>query len=261
MIVLILFTGFLYYSYHLKNRGVKNFWERTVLDVASPAIQTADSLIESVYQTVSTYLYLVEAEKENQTLRKQVAELSGQEAKYQELSLENERLRKLLHFQKEIEDAFVSAQVVGEDASGWFRTVLINKGELDGIKEGMPVVVADGVVGRIIRTGQTVSRIMLLPDPSSSIAVLIQRTRVRSICQGQGDSLSLEFASNDADIEVGDRLISSGMGGLFPKGVTVGRIVSAAKPETGFFQTIEVEPAVDYSRLEEVIVLLRELDE
>jgi rod shape-determining protein MreC len=136
--------------------------------------------------------------------------------------------------------------------------VVIDKGSVDGVMEGMPVVVAEGVVGRVIRSAPHDSRVLLLTDASSAVASLVQRNRTRGVVRGQGDILTLDFALRQKDIEVGDRIVTSGTGGVFPKGLVIGEVTRTAREQYGLFQTVTVSSAVDFARLEEVLVLVKE---
>jgi rod shape-determining protein MreC len=150
----------------------------------------------------------------------------------------------------------VAASVIGEDNAPWFRTVVIDRGEVDGLKEGMPVVTASGVVGQLVKVSMSSSRVLLLTDHASAIAAMVQRSRARGVVKGKGGNLcSLEFAVRDEDVKVGDMVTTSGIGRTFPKGLPIGEITMVRKGEYGMFQIIEIRPAVNISRLEEVLVL------
>jgi rod shape-determining protein MreC len=188
-------------------------------------------------------------DEENRRLR---AELAGRE----ELRLENERLRRLLGFAEATTVRTLAARVIAEDASSWFRTIEIDRGLADGVAEGMPVANAAGLVGRVVRCTPHASRVLLITDASSAVAVLVQDQRIRGVCRGQGGGLALDYASVEETIQVGDGVVTSGMGGVFPKGLVVGYVRSVNLEQFGLFQTVEVEPAVDFSHLEEVLVLI-----
>ena len=167
-------------------------------------------------------------------------------------------MRKLLDFKEEVQLSTLPAQVISEDASSWFRTVVVDKGYEDGVAEGMPVVVAEGVVGRTIRVAKHQSTVLLITDASSAVASLVQNNRTRGVCRGEGTQLTLDFALRLAEIAVGDRIVTSGTGGVFPKGLVIGSVSQVSKGDYGLFQSVTVSPSVDFSRLEEVLVLLRE---
>ena len=149
----------------------------------------------------------------------------------------------------------VAARVIGVDATSWFRSITIDRGSSEQIREGMAVVSAYGVVGRIVTCTPHSSRVLLVVDASSKLSTLIERTRARAICRGDGDSMSLDYLPLTDDVQVGDLLVTSGLGGGFPKGLIVGAVTRVDKRGYDMFQTVKVEPAVDFEHLEEVLVI------
>jgi len=200
----------------------------------------------------------VDARQRNIELERENLELRSLLRQNQEISLQNKRLRKLLAFVDELDHSALPAQVIGEDGSHWARTIIIDKGTRSGLHSGFPVVAAAGVVGRIIKTAPDSSRVLLVTDASSAIAALTQRTRTRGVARGQGGGLSIEYALRDSDIQIGDLLVTSGMGGVFPKGLPLGLVESVTKDQYGLFQQIIATPTVDFSHLEEVMVIVGE---
>jgi rod shape-determining protein MreC len=255
----LILAALLLYSSNLRHRHQTSLFERTILQLSAPLLRGYDSLNQGLDSLSSRYLWLVKTEQENQKLLKENQLLRQKLAALQEVRMSNLRLRKLLDFREETGLPAVPARIIAVDASSWFRTVIIDKGRQDGLDEGQPVVVAEGVVGRIIKCAARQSRVMLITDASSAVAVLVQRSRTRAICRGEGTSLALEFAQRQDDIKVGDLIITSGTGGLFPKGLVIGRTSTVKRGSFGLFQTVEVKPLVDFSRLEEVLVLKKEV--
>jgi rod shape-determining protein MreC len=152
----------------------------------------------------------------------------------------------------------VAANVIGEESAPWYRSIIIDRGSVDGLSEGMPVVATSGVVGRVIKVAPSSARVLLLTDHASSIAAIIQRSRARGVLKGKGgNACSLEFAIREDDVKVGDLVTASGIGGIFQKGTVLGEVTMVKKGEFGMFQTIDVKPAVNVSHLEEVLVLLK----
>jgi len=258
-IVLVLATMVLY-SYNLRQKTTTTFFERAVLTFTSPFLKNIDSGVDSVTGAWGNYLWLIDAQQQNQRLKQENLELRFELQQAQEVLLQNGRLRKLLAFVDELDRPALPAQVIGEDASNWARTILIDKGTQAGLVNGSPVVVAQGVVGRIIKVAPNSARVLLVTDASSAIAALIQRTRTRGVVRGRGDDLSIEYALRDADIQIGDLLVTSGMGGVFPKGLALGLIETVEKDQFGLFQQIKAIPTVDFSHLEEVMVIVGEGD-
>lgn len=254
---ILLLVALLWYSVNLRQRDETNFLESVVLRLTGPVQAGLDRMIGGVADAWGRYLYLVDTAEDNRQLIDENRTLRAVLTQSDEVRLENKRLRLLLDFKEAQEIDTLPARVIAEDASSWFRTVLIDKGGEQGVTEGMPVVVAEGVVGRVVRSSPRFARVLLITDASSAIASLLQDNRARGVCRGQGDLLAFDFVLRQEDVSVGDRVVTSGMGGVFPKGLVVGHVKSVDRQEFGLFQTIAVTPAVDFSHLEEVLILLR----
>ena len=256
----LVLAALLFYSAHLRQKESANAFERIVLGVTAPVQRGMAALIDGVSGGWSHFLgvfghspEVARLAAENRRLRSELGQLT-------EARLEDDRLSRLLDFREatDIQARALPARVIAEDASSWFRTVLIDRGSRDGVQEGMPVVVAEGVVGRVIKSSLRESRVLLITDASSAIAGLVQRSRARGVCRGQGEQLTFDFAMHWEEIEEGDLIVTSGMGGVFPKGLSIGTVKRVQLNEYGLFQSVEVTPAVDLYRLEEVLVLLKE---
>ena len=253
--LLVLVVGFIY-SANLRKKTTTTFFERAVLTLTEPLQNSIDRTCAGLVSLWDNYLWLVDTRQKNIVTVKANRELRARLLAVKEVGLENQRLKKLLDFVEADPRIVLPALVVAEDASSWARTIIIDKGGRHGVQEGAPVVVAEGVVGRVIKVAASSSRILLVTDASSSIAGLVQRTRTRGVVRGNGHSLSLEFALRNDLVEAQDLIITSGMGGVFPKGLVVGEVSSVQRNEFGLFQQIELTPVVDFSRLEEVLVLV-----
>ena len=258
----VLLLAFLFYSLNLRNREHANLFERTVLNLTAPLQGGIASVNRAVDGVWSDYLDLVDVRRENKELRESVKILNSRLLESREAFLANERLQKLLDLKTTLRIPSLTASVIGEDGAPWFKTLTINRGGADGLQEGMPVIVAEGVVGQVVKVAANSSRVLLLTDNASSMAGMIQRSRARGVVKGKGGGrCSLEFTLREEDVKVGDAIITSGVGGVFPKGLAVGEVSMVKKGEYGIFQTIEVRPAANISRLEEVIVLLAQHSE
>ncbi len=203
------------------------------------------------------YFYLVGVREECDRLKGMLAKAEMEKSRYLESELACQRLRKLLEMKSEVPHRMLPAKVVGLDPSGWFKTILINRGTRDGVSKGMAVITSGGVVGRIIGASRRHAKVLLIVDRSSSIDGLVQRTRSRGIVEGEtSESCRFKYVVRKADIKIEDTVISSGLDGLFPKGLRVGAISEISKPSSGLFQEVRVRPFVDFTKLEEVLVVL-----
>lgn len=247
----LVLAALLGYSLGLRGGGGTGWVEGAALRLGGPVLGTAASArytVAGIWDAVIPGSSL-DLDAESRRLR---AEMAGVE----ELKRENERLRRLLGYVEEQPRRSVAARVIAEDASSWFRTIEIDRGYEDGVTEGLPVVDAAGLIGRVVRSTAHTARVLLITDASSAVAVLVQDERIRGVCRGQGGTLALDFALVQDEIQVGDGVITSGLGGVFPKGLVVGYVRSVHREQFGLFQTVEVESAVDFEHLEEVLILL-----
>lgn len=202
------------------------------------------------------YFFLISVSEENDTMRKELMEARALKHKYQEAVLANERLRQLLSLQKEMQKPMIAAQVVGKDPSPWFYTILVDKGISDGVLKGQPVINPQGVVGLVIEVTNDYAKVMLITDPHSAVDAVIQKSRARGIVKGGGaGGCLLNFVLRKHKVSVGDVTVSSGVDGVFPKGLPIGKVAAVVKQEAGIFQDVTVEPYVDFERLEEVLIV------
>ncbi|PKQ15957.1 MAG: rod shape-determining protein MreC [Actinobacteria bacterium HGW-Actinobacteria-7] len=186
---------------------------------------------------------------QNQRLRSRVSEL-------EEARIENIRLRKLVKITQAGNREAVAASVIGRPSNQWENAITIDRGTADGIKVGMPVVGPRGLLGQTVSVSARSSRVRLLTDQRSGVAALVQRTRAAGIVKGSIDGhLSLEFVSTETTVRAGDVVITSGIGGVYPKGLIVGEAIDVKREPNALFQTITLEPAGGLAGLEEVLVL------
>jgi rod shape-determining protein MreC len=259
---LFLLTGFLTFALNLRNKEHANPLERGVMSVTAPLAGGAATLNDGVGHLWSDYLDLIEVRRENVILRKSVKRLNERIVADNEAVIGNARLKALLDLKGTLDAPSLAVTVIGEDSSAWFKTLVVDRGSSDGLLEGMPVLAAGGIVGRLVKVAPNSSRVLLLTDHASAIAALVQRSRARGVVRGAGSGrCSMEFTVRDEDVKVGDTVISSGIGGVFPKGLPIGEVTMVKKGEYGVFQTIEVRPAVNIGKLEEMLVLKRQAHE
>lgn len=233
-----------------------HWFDRAAIGVSEP-VQTAIRWgLETGWDGMQSYFLLLRTQENNRELALENRKLLNELASFQEVARENERLRQLVDFNAPHEGKKVVAQVIAQDVSPEFRMIRINKGSKQGVESGMAVIALEGVVGRVIRVGTSFSDVLSLQDSSSAIDGLIQRNRVRGVVEGQGgQQLSMKYLRRTDDVQEGDVIVSSGIGGLFPKGLTIGKVTSVKKKNFGISQLVEVVPSVDFNRLEEVTVI------
>jgi rod shape-determining protein MreC len=204
------------------------------------------------------YFFLVSVSRENQQLKRQLDQAMQQNIQQREFELENMRLRDLLGFKRALPDPAIPAEIIGKDPSAWFKTVIINKGLADGLRRGLPAVTALGVVGQIVEVSSHHSRLMLLIDRNSAADALVLRTRARGIVKGTSrNEYYLDYVMHEDDVQVGDQVVSSGFDGVYPKGLLVGTVTAVKFQGVDFFKDIQIAPAVNFDKLEEVMIILR----
>jgi rod shape-determining protein MreC len=252
-------AALIFYSLNIPHKRSANFIERGVMMAVSPVMKPAARVSGFFEDAWDNYINLVDVRSENLRMRDEIKGLNTRIVSAEETRLVNQRLEKLLGMKNTINFPVLTVTVVGEDLSSWFRTLMIDRGSSSGIVEGMSVVAADGVVGQIVKVAATTSRVLLLTDHTSGIAATIQRSRARGVVKGKGEGLcSLEFTTREEDVKVGDMVITSGIGGVFLKGIPIGEVTMVKRGEYGIFQTVTIRPLVNISHLEEALVVLRE---
>ena len=193
---------------------------------------------------------------ENERLRKRVQTLEVERQRLLEAEATNNRLKQLLDFRDQLPSKAVTASIIANTASSWFHSCLLDKGSADGVHKGMAVVTALGVVGQVVSVTPRTAKVLLLTDPNSGIDVLVQRTRARGIVSGSLENGTiLKYVKRSEDIQEGDRLLTSGTDGVFPKGMLAGTVIKVTKQHLGLFQFVEVLPAVQSARIENVLVV------
>ncbi len=234
-----------------------NFIDRGIVLVSTPLQSGMTWLIEGTTNQVDSYVALKGAHLEADTMRRQLAEAQAELNSLKEAQAENERLKQVLGYVENTIEPEILAQVIGKNPSAQFQSIRINRGESAGVAIGMPVVSPQGVVGHVVRVVANAADVMLLTDPASRVATLVQRNRIRATTAGSGDGewLNLELVRREDDVIESDVLVTAGTDGIFPKGLRVGLVKSVTRPPSGMFLVGKVAPAVDTGRLEEVLVV------
>ncbi len=235
------------------------FGPRLVLSLTLPLERMVTLPVQELRGVWNDYVALVGVREESEKLRGRLARLEDENQQYREAILSSERFQKLAGFRAQREIPMVPANVIHQDLSPWFQSLIIDQGAAAGIRPGMPVITDSGVVGLVSGTTPGAAKVMLMIDPQSRLDAYVERTRARGSVRGAASpACDLDYVLRQESIEQGDLLLTSGMGGVYPKGLRVGRIASVDRRTSGLFLEAKVEPAVDFSRLDEVFVILEQ---
>ncbi len=219
-------------------------------------LQAVSAVHDGIGDIWDRYVALQGVEDENRQLRREIEHLQGQNNRLRESASATDRLTELLEFKTQALSTMVAAQVIGRDTSNWYRTIVLNKGESDGIHAEMGVITPAGVVGRVVKTTPGTAVVLLVSDGNNAIAGLIQRTRDEGIVDGTAQGgVRLKYIPLLSTVRTGDRVVTSGLVGGFPRGLAIGTINKIETEEGALFQTAELTPEVDINRVEEVLVI------
>jgi rod shape-determining protein MreC len=245
---LLLFPG--------QSQGLLDYLDGPVGQLVRLPLEAVSSIDQGISTMWQQYVSLQHVADENRRLRQEMDWLRGENNQLREAAAATQRLTSLLQFKEQALPAMVAAQVIGRDSSNRYKSVILNKGESDGIEKDMGVITPAGVVGRVVKTTGATSVVLLLTDPNNAIAGLIQRTRDEGIVEGipQGRA-KLKYIPMLSAVKEGDRVVTSGLVGGFPRGLAIGTIATIDREEGALFQTAELIPEVDVNRVEEVLVI------
>jgi len=226
------------------------FWLMRPLQLGARTITGWLQDIQESYATLSGF------KSENEKLKKRLEQLEAERNRLLEAGATNRRLQQLLDFRSNLPAGSVTASIIANSASTWFQSCLLNKGNADGVRKGMAVVTPLGVVGQVVSATAHTAKVLLMTDSNSGVDVFVQRTRARGIVSGSLESGTImKYVKRSEDIQIGDRLVTSGLDGVFPKGLLVGTVIKVRKQNLGLFQYVEVMPAVNSAGTEEVLVV------
>jgi rod shape-determining protein MreC len=226
------------------------------LGIQSPVLTAGDVVFGGIGRSWNNYVWLVGARTENKALREKVTRLSMANRAYEQSRRENDRLRRLLAMRRAAGLRTVGAEVSARTPEFLASIVYVNRGARDGVRLDAPVLSGDGIVGRVVLVAERHSQVQLLTNPDASIGAMLEQSRTPGVLIGDGNPLlTMNYISNTQPVEVGEVVVSSGLDGIFPKGIVIGKVTSASKGN-GVFRDIRVQPAMDMIHLEEVAILL-----
>ena len=232
--------------------------QKIILELIGTAQSGISKITTKLAESWEGYIALINTREENKRLREELSKYQATNNEYREAVATNIRLKKLLDLKESLQAPTISAQLIGKDPSIWFETIIIDRGSSDGIQRGMPVVTIEGIVGQVVNVSPHYAKVLLAKDPNSATDAIIQETRIHGIVKGTGDNFfELNYILKNCEVEVGNHLVTSGWGGVFPQGIPVGLISQVVKDAPGMFQQIKIVPAVDFSQLEHVIIILK----
>lgn len=229
---------------------------REALAPVQTALFRVASELNSFGRTVANLGQLI---RENDQLYLEMSRLMAENARLEEYRLENIRLRRLLGFQETMSHATIAAEIIARDPGNWLGTVTINRGTRHGVAKNMAVVTAEGLVGRVLSATWNTANVLLVVDPRSAVGGMAQRTRTLVLVEGDPGTAGMcqvKFLVPDPDVAEGDTLLSSGLGGIYPKGLVIGEIVEVVPGKYGVGRAARLRPAVDFARLEEVLIIV-----
>ena len=204
---------------------------------------------------------------ENRALSEEIVYLRGEMRMARELERDNQMLRDLLGFVQRFPNHLISCEVIGRDSTGWWQTVRLDKGALAGVAEGRAVITPDGLIGRTDSVSDRTADVLLLSDPSCKVSARLKRSGIFGVAAGRSDAkpgeraaCRMDYIAQTADVQEGDEVVTSGLGGLFPKGLPIGRVARVELDAAGLYQTAWIELAADLGKLEYAFVAATDQD-
>lgn len=244
--------------FYALQKGVLNQASGTPLQAPAHWLQTTyDQVTHKIQDSLNTYFYLIDINRDNKILKTENAHLASQMQLLEEYRTENKRLRELFKFEQEFPRKTVAARVIAKDIISNQKSFTIDKGSDDGVQRLQGVIAAGGVIGYVIEVEAMSSRVLPLTNQNASIDALVQRTRARGIVSGSsGHSYLLKYMMRRQDAQVGDLVVTSGSQGFFPKGFIIGEITDVSPSPTAVSFQAKIKPAVKIDRLENVLVIV-----
>jgi rod shape-determining protein MreC len=246
---------------HLLSTGVRpearaNKPSLVLMQALKPMLGVESQLADESSDFLHNYFDLVGVRQENLRLREELAQLEGQQRHMAELQTENRHLADLLELRDALGMSAIAADVIGSDATGLSRTLILSAGDRQGVQRGMAVISIDGVVGKLIAVSHDAARVLLISDHNSALDAFDQRSRARGIVAGIiEDGLTMKYVDRSEDVKAGDTIVTSGMDGTFTRGLAVGTVGRVSHEGPGLFLNIELKPAVKFRELEQVLIV------
>ncbi len=261
LVALLLVVPFFYLRTSIRRPENLSGLDRVLVRSSALVQYAAAASARFVSSVVSEYVYLVDVKRDNNRLFRKVSRLEQEARELARVQQENDRLRKLLGLKESLPVETVSAVVTTKTATEFFRVthVVVDAGSAP-VQENMPVISPDGAVGLVKRVAGDTATVFLVPDAGFGVDVVLPRTGARGYVRGTGDessyTIKIEYAQRADEVNVGDLFVTSGVGCRFPAGIPVARVTEVIKRDFGEYQQVKAEPTVDFSRLEEVLIVI-----
>lgn len=262
IIIFVIFSVFCIIFFAARGRFTAPLGERAAITILAPLQNVVSKIGNEIHYATAGIWEVVTVYKQNQMLKSEVEQLRDLNLQSNELASENERLRALLGYKESAKQFdLVTAEVVSRDSATWTDMIIINRGTNDGVKKDMAVITPQGLVGNVVESYGSYAKVQLLLDPRSAVGTIVQRpeSRVAGIVEGNPGDKTLARMVNipkDADVVEGDQIVTSGFGGIYPKGIAVGKVQRIENDEGGLLKYALLKPAVDFQRIEEVAVIV-----
>jgi rod shape-determining protein MreC len=232
--------------------GLTGRMKDVVREGVAPLQELFSSTSHRLTETTRSIKGLSELLEENKAYESELIQLRNRVSELRQFEVENFRLRKQLNYLERIKTSLITAEVIGRDVSGWWQSIRLNKGTGLGIQSQRAVLTAEGVIGRTTEVSLRTADVLLLTDPNCHVSALIPRVNGFGIVTGQGVGLGgqillkMRFINRNIPVRPGDEVITSGLGGVFPRGMQLGRVERVDNPETGLHQVVQIRPAADF---------------
>lgn len=261
LVILLLAVPFFFLRASIRNPENLTAIDRALLRISAPVEYFVSALSRGISSLLSGYVYLVDVKQDNNKLAYENARLRAEVRRLSAAESESRRLRRLVGLRETAKAETVSAMVIAKDITEYFRVAhLVLDNAAPGIRPNMPVISLDGTVGTVQRVAGERVDVQLTVDSGFGVDVVVERTGARGFVRGVGDLsryvVRVEYVQRTDEVQQGDILVTSGFGCRFPKGVPVAKVTEVVKRDFGIYQQVEAEPLVDFSRLDEVLIVL-----
>lgn len=258
LFIVVLSLLFVLMSFSSQTRYVgetRTMFERTVMTIFSPVPKFVNWIGGTAQDMHYGYLDMRRAVNENVELRRKVASLTTENLKLRQSGSDMRRLRSLLAYSEQFAFETSMAQTIMLDTAGRFKSIIIDRGSDDGVQVNDIIANANGLVGRVVLTTKDLAKVQLVTDNNCSVGALVERTRRQGVVRGGGGTMVQMFdIPSLADVQPGDRILTAGIDGVYPKGIPIGAVVRS-EPGQSLFKSVTVKPSVDFGTIEEVIVI------